>query len=155
MECKANDTYHLNYYQASLRELLSIFLALNKCLGGSITLQFGSHTISLSLSTLVCRAPMANTIAACVGSKDIQSQVACPCTVGRPVTENLVKFNRKQIQEALRWVGLLLVGKVSRLNGVLPFISFTYTVTHVYAFLTEFNFSNASCDFRTLSPKMP
>jgi hypothetical protein len=49
---------------------------------------------------------MANTIAACVGSKDIQSQVACPCTVGRPVTESLVKFNRKQKQEALRWVGL-------------------------------------------------
>ena len=48
------------------------------------------------------RAPMANTIAACVGSKDIQSQVACPCTVGRPVTESFVKFNRRQIQEALR-----------------------------------------------------
>ena len=67
---------------------------------------------------------MANTIAACVGSKDIQSQVACPCTVGRPVTESLVKFNRKQKQEALRWVGLLLGNEASLLcclnGGVVP-----------------------------------
>ena len=59
------------------------------------------QSASLSLPPL-CRAPMANTIAACVGSKDIQSLVACPCTVGSPVGESFVKFNRRQIQEALR-----------------------------------------------------
>ena len=52
---------------------------------------------------------MANTIAACVGSKDIQSQVACPCSVGRSVTESFVKFNRRQIQDALRCGDLIIV----------------------------------------------
>ena len=52
--------------------------------------------------SLVYRAPMANTIAACVGSKEVQSLVACPYTIGNPITGSFVKFNRKQMQEALR-----------------------------------------------------
>ena len=51
-----------------------------------------------------CRAPMANTIAACVGSKDVQSMVACPHTIGKRVTGSLLKFNRKEMQEALRYI---------------------------------------------------
>ena len=47
---------------------------------------------------------MANTIAACVGGKDIQSLVACPCTVGKTVEESFVKFNRRQILDAMRYV---------------------------------------------------
>lgn len=47
---------------------------------------------------------MANTIAACVGSKDIQSMVTCPCTIGKSVRGNFVKFNRKEMQDALRYI---------------------------------------------------
>lgn len=72
----------------------------------SVAIRYLLHTYTQSyISTtylLYCRAPMANTIAACVGSKDIQSLVACPCTIGKPVRGRFVKFNRRQMQEALR-----------------------------------------------------
>ena len=49
---------------------------------------------------------MANTIAACVGSKDIQSLVACPCSIGKSVTGSTIKFNRREMQDALRYIHL-------------------------------------------------
>ena len=58
--------------------------------------------VCILASLYIYRVPMANTIASCVGSKDIQSMLSCPISVGKQVSGTLAKFNRKEVREALR-----------------------------------------------------